>query len=181
MNKLVRATAWLACALSLVLLFAPLGCKRRRVRAQQTIEEAPGRASTIHMGDARMAAQIVSGLHGIESNAWRWSARRFAVVLRPPAGSQQKGAALLVKLTVPPVVIEKERSVTLAASVAGTALPPETYQKAGEYTYQRDVPASLLTGDTVKFDFELDKAMPPSDADARELGIVVSVIGLESK
>ena len=86
-----------------------------------------------------------------------------------------------VKLTVPPVVIEKEKSVTLTASVAKSALPPETYGKPGDYTFQRDVPATLLAGDPVRLDFELDKTMPPSDADSRELGIVVLTIGLESK
>jgi hypothetical protein len=182
MTKAFRATGWLACALSVILLFAPLGCKRRKVRAQATVEEAPGLASTIHLGDPRMAAQIVSGLYGVENGAWRWSARRFAVVLRPPAGSAQKGAILRVKLTVPPVIAEREKSVTLTAAVAKSPLPPETYSKAGDYTFQRDVPANLLTGsDPVRVDFELDKALAPSDADSRELGVVVLAIGLESK
>jgi hypothetical protein len=181
MHKLFRATGWLACALSVILLVAPLGCKRRKVRAQATVEEAPGLASTIHLGDPRMAAQIVSGLYSVENGAWRWSARRFSVVLRPPAGAAQKGALLRVKLTVPPVVIDKEKSVTLTAALAKSPLPPETYSKAGDYTFQREVPANLLAGDPVRVDFELDKAMPPSDADSRELGIVVLAIGLESK
>jgi hypothetical protein len=33
----------------------------------------------------------------------------------------------------------------------------------------------------VRVDFELDKAIPPSEKDARELGVVVSKIGLELK
>jgi hypothetical protein len=86
-----------------------------------------------------------------------------------------------VKLTVPPVVIEQEKNVTLSTSIAGAPLPPETYAKAGDYTFTRDVPASALAGDSVRLDFELDKAMPPSGADQRELGIVVLAIGLEAK
>jgi hypothetical protein len=38
-----------------------------------------------------------------------------------------------------------------------------------------------MTGDAVRVDFELDKAIPPSEQDARELGIVVSKVGLEVK
>jgi hypothetical protein len=39
----------------------------------------------------------------------------------------------------------------------------------------------VFTGETVRVDFQLDKAMPPSGADRRELGIIVLSIGLESK
>ena len=55
----------------------------------------------------------------------------------------------------------------------GSALPPETYTTAGDYFYVREIPASLLTGDSLRVDFQLDKAMPPSSADIRELGIIV--------
>ena len=181
MKNAFRATGWLASGLFLILLFAPLGCKGRRVRTQQTDEEAPRMASTVHLGDPRMGAQLVSGFYGVEGGAWRWTARRFTAVLRPPAGAAQKGATLTVKLTVPAVVIEKEKDVTLSASIGGTALAPEPYAKAGDYTFKRDVPAAALAGDTVRLEFELDKAMPPSGADQRELGIIVLVIGLESK
>jgi hypothetical protein len=33
----------------------------------------------------------------------------------------------------------------------------------------------------VRVDFQLDKAMPPSGADQRELGLVALRVGLESK
>jgi hypothetical protein len=177
--KDTRGTGLLACALLLTLAIAPLGCKRPRAHAQQAAEETPRMASMVHVGDPKMAAQLVGGFYGIEANAWRWTARRFAVALRPPLGAAAKGAVLTLKLTVPPVVIEKERSVTLSAAIGGSALPPETYSKAGEYTYRRTVPAGALGGDTVRVDFELDKAMPPSGGDERELGIVVLSAGLE--
>jgi hypothetical protein len=120
-------------------------------------------------------------VHGIEANSWRWTARQFAIALRPPVGAVQKGGVLTLRVTVPPVVIEKEKSVTLSASIGGTPLAPEPYAKAGEYVYKRDVPANLLTGDVVRVDFELDKAMPPSGGDARELGIILLSAALESK
>jgi hypothetical protein len=55
------------------------------------------------------------------------------------------------------------------------------YSAAGEYFYIREVPSSLLGGNSLRVDFHLDKAIAPSSADARELGIVVVSIGLESK
>lgn len=176
----MKQLSW--CALAAALAFAPLGCKQQKVATRPTVEETASRlASTVHMGDARSAGQLLSGFYGIENNAWRWTGKRFTVALGTPAGAAQKGAVLELKLTVPPVTIEKLQSVTLSGSVNGTALAPETYSRPGQYSYRRDVPASALAGDTVKASLQLDKAMPPAGADARELGIIVSSAALVSK
>jgi hypothetical protein len=176
---MTRHTSLLSAALLAVLLLAPTGCKNRR--RGQTEEGVHRMVSTIHMGDPRVAPQLLSGFHGIEAAAWRWTARQFSVVLKPPAGATQNGATLVVALTVPPVTIDKLKDITLTASIAGNKLAPETYKAAGDYAYKRDVPANLLAGDSVRVDFELDKAMPPAPPDIRELGLVVLNIGLESK
>ena len=137
--------------------------------------------AAIRMGDPRAAGQLLTGFYDIEAHAWRWTKRQFAVSLRPPKGAAQKGAVLVVSLTVPPPVIEAGKSITLTASVNGTRLSPETWSATGNYVYQRVIPPDLLAGDSTRVDFELDKAMPPSTQDARELGIVVSRIALEPK
>jgi hypothetical protein len=165
-----------------VLLAAAPACKtHHQVHSTDTIEEAPRLASSVHMGDPTMAGQLAKGFHGIESNAWRWTERQFSVDLALPAHSAQRGAILELHLTVPPPSIQKLGSITLSAAIGGTALAPETYSKAGEYTYRRDVPANVLAGDTVRIDFQLDKAMPPGEVDKRELGIVASSVGLAAK
>jgi hypothetical protein len=102
-------------------------------------------------------------------------------VLRPPFGASQKGATLQLRLTVPPVIVEKLKNVSLSATIGGSALPPETYTQAGDYTYTRDVAPPLLAGQSVRVDFQLDKSIPPSGADLRDLGLVVLSAGLESK
>ena len=163
-------------ALLVTLALAPLSCKR-----QQADQEAPGMASTVHMGDPQIGNQLVSGFYGIEQNAWRWTGRRFSLVLRPPSGASQKGATLQLRLTVPPVVIEKLKTIALSATIGGSTLPPETYTQAGNYTYTREVAPALLAGESVRVDFQLDKSIPPSGADRRELGIIVASIGLEPK
>jgi hypothetical protein len=167
--------------LLVTLLLLPLACKRRKVQVQPTDEETPRMASILNMGDPKAESQLVSGFHGIEAGAWRWTARSFTVVLRPPFGAAQKGATLQMKLTVPPVVIEKLKTISLSATVSGSELPPETYTQAGDYTYKRDLSPSLIAGDSLRIDFHLDKAMPPSGADIRELGIIVLSVGLETK
>jgi hypothetical protein len=161
------------------LLLAPPGCRRRKVNVT-TDEETPRMMSVLNMGDPKVEPQLVKGLHGIEAGAWRWTEKQFIVALHPPFGAAQKGAKLSVKLTVPGVVIDKLKTVSMAATVAGSALPPETYTTAGDYVYVRDVPASLLGGDSLRVEFQLDKAMAPSGADIRELGIIVLSIGLEA-
>lgn len=172
----------LASALLMMLAFAPAGCKHRPAQSQPAFEKgAPELASTVHLGDPKVADQLVSGFHEIEANAWRWTARQFVVVLRAPAGSGQIGAGLQVHLTVPPVVIEKLGAVTLSASIGDGTLAPETWSKPGDYVYRRDVPASLIRSGSVRLEFQLDKAIPAGSVDQRELGIVVSSIGLALK
>jgi hypothetical protein len=167
--------------LSITLSLATMGCKNRKVKVQATDEEAPRMASAVSMGDPKADTQLAAGLYGVEAGAWRWTAKQFTVVLRPPSGSAQKGAKLELKLTVPPVVIEKLKAISLSAKANGSALTPETYTQTGDYVYTRDVPASALTGESVHIEFQLDKAMPPSGSDMRELGIIVLSASLDSK
>ena len=160
-------------------LFLSPACKRKKVNVG-TDEETPRMMSSLNLGDPKVEPQLVRGLHGIEAASWRWTEKQFTVALRPPFGAAQRGAKLTVKLTVPQVTIDKLKTISLAAAVGGSSLPPETYTTAGEYFYVRDLPASLMAGDSVRVDFQLDKAMPPSGADVRELGIIVFSIGLEA-
>jgi len=166
----------LCSVLLLTLALAPLGCKRKPAG-----QAAPGLASTVHMGDPQTATQLIAGFYGIEQNAWRWTGRRFSLMLRPPFGASQKGGTLRLRLTVPPVIVEKLKTISLSAAIGGSAFPPETYTQAGDYTYTRDVAPALLAGDAVRVDFQLDKSIPPSGADLRDLGLVVLSAGLEAK
>ena len=176
-----NALRWPCSLLLIALVLAPIACKSKKVRVGTTDEETPKMRSVLAMGDPKVEPQLVKGFHGIEAGAWRWTEKQFTVALRPPFGSGQKGGKLTVKLTVPPVTIEKLKTIALSATAGSTALPPETYSTAGDFQYVRDVPASELTGDSVRIDFQLDKVMAPSGADIRELGIIVLSIGLESK
>jgi hypothetical protein len=178
---LMRRTL-LAAALAALLCLAPAGCRsRRKVNVQQTEEEAPSLASMVHVADPKVSAQLVNGFYGVEQNAWRWTAGKFSVLLRPPRGAAQKGATLQLKFAVPDPIIAKLKAISLAASIGGKPLSPETYTQPGEFTYSRDVAADLLTGEAVKVDFALDKTLPPANGDQRELGVVVSVVGFEAK
>lgn len=172
----------LSAALLAAVLWAPVGChKKRNAEPQAAVEEAPRLATTVHTGDAKSAPQLVSGFYDIEDGAWRWTGKQFTVELGVPVGAGQAGAALELDFTIPDVVIQKSKNVTLAASVDGNTLPPETYTKAGEYAYQREVPAALLKGSSVKVTFTLDKTIQAGGGDLRDLGVVATSVGLKGK
>jgi hypothetical protein len=91
------------------------------------------------------------------------------------------GATLTLNFTVPAVVISQLHSVTLWASIQGSKLAPQTYEQGGRAAYTRDVPASLLSGKTVRIDFELNRVMVPGNGDRRELGVIADRVALEAK
>lgn len=173
----------LALGLVLALALAPLGCKRepRNTKVVAAEGEAYTLASTVRASEPSQEPQLLDGFYGVEANSWRWTAKQFRVVLRPPIGAAQSGATLSMALTVPQVAIDHAKSLTLAASVEGTALPPETYTKSGQYEFKRDVPASALSKPAVRIQFSLDNAIPPTGAERRELGIIVTSVGLQPK
>jgi hypothetical protein len=169
-------------SLSLTLILIPLlllgsGCKRRNRGGGQ----GQVLSSNIYAGDPNAASHFSQGFYGVEENAWRWTAKDFAVDLSPPLHSDQKGAQLVVKLAVPDAVIQKVASVQLTATVQGHKLEPQIYAKSGSYTFTREVPAADLQNDVVRVDFSLDHALDPTASDHRQLGIIVSEIGLLAK
>ena len=179
-----RKIALASLAASAMLLAA---CQKDRpVPTKATEEEgsssaASGPLSVVAMNDAKHEVQLVNGFYTVEANAWRWTAGKFAVMLKPPVGAAEKGATLKFEFSVPEGNIQKLKSITLGASVGGTELGPETYTKDGAYEYKRDVPANLLTGNSVRVDFHLDKTYQPGGADQRELGVVARQVELDAK
>ena len=103
------------------------------------------------------------------------------MLLRPPRNSAQKGAVLTLKFTLPDVVLQKVGAMALEATVAGTPMGKESYTMSGEFAYSKEVPAAALAGESVRVDFALDKSLQPSAGDQRNLGIIVSAVGFESK
>src|SRR5438445_9215352 len=94
-----RAVARVLGTVALVaLVLAPVACKSKKVRVGATDEETPKMQSVLNLGDPKIEPQLITGFHGIEAAAWRWTAKQFTVALKPPFGSGQKGAKLTVKL-----------------------------------------------------------------------------------
>jgi len=161
-----------------VLAISLSACKSKE-EATSTMEPAPVRSS-IEMRDPRTAGQLVSGFHSIENNSWRWTERQFTVTLASPRPAQN-GAVLALKFTIPAAVIQALQTVTLSALIENSPLAPESYSEPGSHVYQRDIEPGLLAGDSIRVSFRLDKALPPSGSDLRELGVIAQSIGLTAK
>jgi hypothetical protein len=137
--------------------------------------------SVLHVNDAGAPAQLIKGFYNVESGMWRWTAGSFSVALKTPAGAAQKGGTLTLALSVSAPVLAQVHSQTLTASIGGKTLKSEKYTDAGGHTFTADVPAASLTGDKVIVDFALDNSLPASAADQRELGVIATAVGIESK
>jgi hypothetical protein len=180
------APRWAALPLVVLLL---AGCPSNEPELATPLSETPegaaattpaGLLSSVHMGDPQAVPQLLEGFYGIEQGVWRWTARKFVVALQSPSGAAGQETELEFKFTLPDAVISRLGGVTLTARVQGTDLGSEPYQQPGEYIYAKPVPAGVLAdGEAVKVEFELDKALPPGEADKRELGLVAISVALK--
>lgn len=169
--------------LLIIALTSLSACRSRNKKARTDLvtEEPAGLVSMIHTADPRAAVQLLRGFHEVEENAWRWASGDFAVTLRVPKGAAQKGASLILKFAVAETSIQKFGSINISAKVDAADLAPEKFSAAGPATYTREIPASALTGESVTAAFKVDKFIPASDSDQRDLGVIVQLIGLEVK
>ncbi|HUQ92563.1 MAG TPA: hypothetical protein VM120_12870 [Bryobacteraceae bacterium] len=157
------------------------GCnKPKRVRAGALDEDDSALRSMVHVADDKSFLQLGNGFHALEGNAWRWTKGRFSVTLRPPLNAEKDGAYLVLRFSLAESVVSRVHSVRLAANVNGTPVEGQTYTKNGDYIYRRHVPASALKGGAVTAEFSLDHYLQAGQLEGRELGLIVSVIGLEA-
>jgi hypothetical protein len=130
------------------------------------------------MGDIRCRPQLISGWYSIEAGAWRWMSKDAEAILRVPSGA---AAHLRMKLYFPPDHITRAGGpITVTAFVNGQALEPETYDEPGGHELNRTLPPQVLASPTVTVRIHLDRAVPPTGKEQRELGAVVQEIGLVS-
>jgi hypothetical protein len=177
-NGLARVAAAAAVAAALVSAGA---CKWNPAGSFSVDDESQPPLSVLRLEESRADTQLLSGFHELEQGAWRWTMRSFAVALQPPPDAARSGARLALRFILPDSVMSRRKTVTLSASVAQTVLPPETYTKAGDYTYARDVPSAAFLRPPVKVVFRLDHFLEAGEVDPRELGLVVSSVGLVAR
>jgi hypothetical protein len=162
-----------ACLVSMVIFALPsAACRKKRI---------PPPSSDLRMSDSYSPRQLIAGFYKLEQNQWRWTARRFAVVLKPPPGSEQTGATLQLTLFIPESQIEKLGPMTLSADVGEVSLSSETFTEGGSLSYRRQIPPALIGSNLLPVVFRFDKALAPFQTDGRELAAVVSEVSLEPR
>lgn len=176
MRRLTIAMALLA---SLVLV--PEGCRNRRKVAAKPVTDDGRLVSVVNVVEPRTAGQLIRGFYPVESDSWRWTMKKFMVTLATPPDAVRRGATLELKFAIPDVIFSRLGPMAVSATINGVPLSPESYSKAGDCAYTRDVPPSALSNDGVSVEFTVDKGLPPSDQDHRELAIVVTSVGLFPK
>ena len=113
--------------------------------------------------------ELLDGWHVPEPAGWRWTERKFSIRLRGMA-------TVTLRLFIPPHMIDQFGSITLSAEANGEPLAAETYTVPGAARYTRRLPAGQDPVDVV---FTVDRVIPPSDVDCRELGMIVARLDAE--
>jgi hypothetical protein len=152
-----------------VISLASAGCQAKHVVTL---------VSDLKMSENSSTTQFIAGFYSLEQHRFRWTSRRFAVILQPPKGSEQAGAMLRLQLYIPETEIGKLGPMTLTADVGDVSLAPETFTKAGLFSYSRHIPAALLRTDMFTVVFSVDKAFSSLE-DPRELAVIVTEVSLE--
>lgn len=137
-------------------------------------------SSTVATADNAAAGRL-EGFHQIENGGWRWTKKQFSITIDLPDPAGQTQGRLNMRLYVPDSSIQKLGAITLTARVGNHPLAPETFGRGGQFSMVRDLDVAWIKAGPNRIDFILDKALPPTASDGRELGIVVVSASLEMR
>jgi 2-polyprenyl-3-methyl-5-hydroxy-6-metoxy-1,4-benzoquinol methylase len=139
-----------------------------------------GDARAFILAKSRLAAppsgfRLGRGWHHLEYDAWRWTERAFSmeVVSYAPL----RPATLRFVFQLPEAVFANASALRLSVRINGTPLAPGIYSTPGEHEYIGAIPS--LDAGTATVEFELDRAIGPTDIDRRELGLLVDLSGAD--
>lgn len=181
LSGILGAAPW-SCLWVIPYLGLSIGCSpNHSITPEPTAEEPARLASAIAMADPPRANQLIRGFHRLEEGSWRWTEAKFAASLGTPPGASRSGAWLVLKFSLPPILLQHFKTVTLSSELDHTPLAPETYDASGPHEYRRDVPAPLLKHDAAQVEFSLDHFLAAGTVEARELGLIVTSVALEPK
>jgi hypothetical protein len=121
--------------------------------------------------DPAVSQQRLWGFYPREGPDWSWTADRFAVAFGPIR------PVLKLRFSFSPTPERKQ--VTIAASVNGRALSPETYSTGGDLVYSRELDVQDI-GRPLKVELSVAPTWN-APGDKRTLGIVVHSVAVEAR
>jgi hypothetical protein len=150
----------------------PFDITNRPIDIVRTISVVPRKPvlSYLEMGSPEATSQIVSGVHELENNQWRWMDARAVMLLKRPAAA----AAVEVRIYLPDQA--PGRQVTL--SLDGERVLSTTLARTGTHTLT--TPPFAAAGDDVQLTITIDKTFQAPN-DNRRLGMIVAAAGFTSK
>ena len=119
---------------------------------------------------------LVRALHGWyapENDAWRWTAKTFAVEVVPAAEGALSEFAL--RFQVPGQLLEAQGQVRVTCTIEGcsagaiTCTKPETLEFRGRFP-------NLSARSAIRLDFQVESSYSPAAGDVRELGVIVPLL-----
>ncbi|HEY1755818.1 MAG TPA: class I SAM-dependent methyltransferase [Bryobacteraceae bacterium] len=168
LKRIVRRSGWN------ILKYSTLG--RAAATADPVSEQGDVRAFLL--AESRLAGpgqgfHLDRGWHELEHGASRWTQRRFSVQIE--LAEALRPATLRFLFHLPEALVERRPQTRLRASVNGLPLPQAEFSTPGEHEYSATLPG--VPAGVAVVEFELDAATGPTDADERELGVMVYFSG----
>ena len=100
--------------------------------------------SSVLTANMATSDQLVKGFYPVEQGAWRWTAKDFAIALAVPKSPHPM---LNLDAAVPQVLLDQVGgSTTLHARMGTSELAPQTFNSAGNFTYQHELPEESRCG-----------------------------------
>lgn len=132
--------------------------------------------SEVKAADPLMRDRLLSGFYP-EGNGWRWTARKFAVLVDVPP-PQDAETMLDLDFSVPEELITAAGPVTVTASVNGTRVGRIKYREPGRFDWPVSVPLKALKPSPVKVEYELDRWGTDSKT-GHDIGLIVVGVNLK--
>ena len=131
--------------------------------------------SYLHVGDLRARPQLLGRWYSIEDGGWRWMGKQAQAVLRTP---QESPVDFELRLYFPEDHMKRAGGpVTVSVLLGNGLLVEKTYHEPGGYTIRQPVMTASLSQPATRVAVRLNRAVPPTGEEERELGAVVLGLG----
>jgi SAM-dependent methyltransferase len=157
--------------------WTPFGYERvgQRLNSNPVQPEADERMFVLLKSRTRhpdLLVRALDGWHAPENNAWRWTAKTFALEVVPPADRTLSEFAL--RLQVPESRFHVQDRVQVTCTIEGFSAGAVTCAKAETLEFRGRFP-SLSTRRAIQLDFTVVSSYSPP-GDARDLGVIVPLL-----